>query len=82
MTEFFKKISKTDTRTMLAVMAGLGVFSFVGLLFVIPVPEANVALLNTLLPMMVSSVLVLSYSFYFGSSKAGDKVDPKKGEEL
>lgn len=70
MTEFLKKLTKTDTRTILAVMATLGVFSFVGLLFVVKVPRENVALLNTLLPMMVSGIVGLSFGFYFGNSKS------------
>lgn len=73
MTEFFKKISKTDTRTLLAVLAVLAVFSYIGLLFIVPVPQANVALLNTLLPMMLSGIVGLAYGFYFGSSKSDAK---------
>lgn len=80
MTDFFKKLSKTDTRTILAVLATLGVFSYVGLLFIVAVPQENVALLNTLLPMMVSTIVGLCFAFYFGSSKKD--IDADNNEKI
>ncbi|MCC6185567.1 MAG: hypothetical protein IT256_00290 [Chitinophagaceae bacterium] len=69
MTDFLKKLTKTDTRSILAIIATLGVFSFVGLLFIVAVPQENVALLNTLLPMLISGIMGMAFGFYFGSSK-------------
>lgn len=73
MTEFLKRLNKTDTRTILAILTALAMFSFVGLLYVVPVPKENVALLNTVMPMLTSSALVLCFTFYFGNSKSDRK---------
>ena len=81
MNDFIKKRNKTDTRTILAVLSVLGVFSYIGLLFIVPVPQENVALLNTLMPILVSSVVVVAFAYYFGSSKDGNKTNIKTEEE-
>lgn len=75
MKEIMKRIGKPDTRTMLAVIATMGALSYIGILMVHPVPKENVPLLNTLLPMVVSSILGLCFGYYFGSAK---KEEPKK----
>ena len=68
MKELLKRLSKPDTRTALALLVTLGVFSFIGILFIKQVPDENVPILNTLLP-MTFTLLSMCFGFYFGAAK-------------
>lgn len=68
MTDFIKSLTKTDTRSILAFVATFGIFSFIGLLFVVKVPSENIQTLNTLLP-MVFTIVGTCFGYYYGSSK-------------
>lgn len=78
MKELFKRIGKPDTRTLLAIIATLGVMSYIGIIMVHPVPKENVALLNTVLPMVISSLVSLCFGYYFGAAKNENKANPDK----
>lgn len=78
MNDFIKRLSKPDTRSFLAVLALLGGFSFVGLLFFKAVPKENVALLNTLLPMVLTGTTFMACGFYYNASKTDKKLDDVK----
>lgn len=79
MTAFFRKLSTTDIRNIIAIMVvGLS-FTFLFLLVFVAVPDKNQSVINT------STGLVLAalggvVGYYFGASKS--ETDKKKTDDI
>lgn len=81
MTEFLKKITKSDIRNVLAVIIVLGCFVLMYLMIIKPVPIENKDMLNIVSGFVFGGALAGVVGYYFGSSKAeGDKAKTKEGE--
>lgn len=71
MTEFFKKITRSDMRNILAVMYVLLVLLYIYLLVFKPVPHQNKDLVNIIGGNVIAGLgVVLGY--YFGASKPNE----------
>lgn len=78
MTEFLKKITKSDIRNILAVISVVGAFIVLYMLIVTPIPAANKDTVNLALGFVLGGLVGGVSGFYFGASK----VDSKKEEEV
>lgn len=78
MTEFLKKITKSDIRNILAVISVLGAFVVLYLLIITPIPAANKDTVNLALGFVLGGLVGGVSGFYFGASKGETK---KEGEE-
>ena len=82
MTEFLKKITKSDIRNVLGVMIVLGCFILMYLMIIKPVPAENKDMLNIVGGFVFGGALAGVVGYYFGSSKSeGDKAKKEKEEE-
>lgn len=79
MTEFLHKLTKTDTRTILAVICALGCFSLIGMLAFVEIPRANESLYNVAVGGLMG-VLGVVFGYYFGSTKTESDKAKKEGE--
>ena len=78
MTEFLRKISKSDIRNILAVVTVIGCFVLMYLLIITPIPAMNKDIVLTALGFVFGGLLGGVSGFYFGASKT----DNKKDEEV
>ena len=78
MTEFLKKITKSDIRNILAVISVVGAFIVLYMLIVTPIPAANKDTVNLALGFVLGGLVGGVSGFYFGASKT----DTKKEEEV
>lgn len=69
MTEIIRRVSKTDTRTLLALIGTLGSFTMLGMMQFHPIPEGNKDVVTLAIGIVLGGSLSNVYSFYFGSSK-------------
>ena len=76
MNDFIRKISKTDTRTILALFLAFGILSYQGLLMCVKIPQENLSLIQQTVPMTITTLGIV-VGYYFGSTKT----DPKKEGE-
>lgn len=81
MKEINRTFKRADTRSILALVSVIGIQVQVILLFFKPIPQNNVSLLNTLIPMLLTGTIGACFGFYFGSSK-GDTDKLKKETEV
>ena len=79
MTEFFKKITKSDIRNALAIIIVIGCFVLVYLMTIKEVPSGNRDLLNIVAGFVFGGALAGVVGYYFGSSKS--EVDAKTKKE-
>lgn len=77
MSEFWKKITKSDIRNIISIIFVLGVIGYIYILIFKPVPSENKDLVNVLGGTVISSLGVV-LGFYFGSSKS--ETDTKAGK--
>ncbi len=75
MTEFLKKITKTDIRNIIAVITVVGCFILLYLLQVKEVPAGNKDVLNIAIGFVFGTGLGGVFGFFFGSSKETTKDD-------
>lgn len=73
MTEFLKKVSKSDIRNILAVIAVIGSFIVLYMLIVTPIPAANKDTVNLALGFVLGGLVGGVSGFYFGASKGDTK---------
>jgi hypothetical protein len=73
MGEFFRKISKSDIRNILAVIAVVGAFVVLYMLIVTPIPETNKDTVNLALGFVLGGLVGGVSGFYFGASKGETK---------
>lgn len=78
MTEFLKKITKSDIRNILAVISVVGAFIVLYMLIVTPIPSANKDTVNLALGFVLGGLVGGVSGFYFGASKT----ETKKEEEV
>ena len=76
MTEFLKKITKSDIRNILACISVLGFFAVIVLLIMKPVPDNNRDLINVVIGFLGAGLVGGVAGFYFGASK-GDPITTK-----
>lgn len=79
MTEFLRKLTKTDIRNVLAILSTLGCFTLLGLMQVRRIPIENKEILNIGMGFVFGSTLTNVYNYYFGSSK--DQTDRGKSDK-
>lgn len=80
MGEFFRKISKSDIRNILAVIAVVGAFIVLYMLIVTPIPETNKDTVNLALGFVLGGLVGGVSGFYFGASKV-DNNDKSNNNE-
>lgn len=81
MTEFFRKITKSDIRNVLALIIVIGCFVLIYLMIIKPVPAENKDILNIVAGFVFGGALAGVVGYYFGSSKAeGDRTKNKEAE--
>lgn len=73
MGEFWKKISKSDIRNVLAVIATVGCFILMYLMQVKAIPVENKDVVNIAVGFLFGGALSSVFGFYFGASKTEDK---------
>ena len=78
MTEFFKKISKSDIRNIIAIISVLGAFVMLYLIIIKPIPAENKDTVNILAGAVIGGLIGGVNGYYFGASK-GDSI--KKDDE-
>lgn len=79
MTEWLKKVSKSDIRNILSITIVLGCFVIVYLLIVKEIPEKNKDVVNIAVGFILGGALAGVIGYYFGASKA--PADAVKKEE-
>lgn len=72
MTEFLRKLNKTDIRNIIAVLFCTGVIFFIYVLAYRAVPAANKDLVNVIGGSVMTGVSTI-LSYYFGASKTNEK---------
>jgi hypothetical protein len=78
MTEFFKKITKSDIRNILAIITVIGCFVLLYLLQIKAVPADNKDVLNIAVGFVFGGLLSGVGGYYFGASKSDSKPDEKE----
>lgn len=78
MTEFIRKLTKTEIRSVLAILIILGGFSFIGVLLIAPIPPENKDLVNIVIGGVFTGTVASVANYYFGSSK--NETDKTKSE--
>ena len=78
MTEFFKKITKSDIRNILAIITVVGCFILLYLLQVKAIPVENKDVLNIAIGFVFGGMLSGVGGYYFGASKTDTKPDDSK----
>jgi hypothetical protein len=80
MTDFFKKITSSDIRNVLALVTTLGCFILLYLMLIKEIPVGNKDVLNVAIGFVFGSALTGVYGYYFGASKGITPAD-KEGKE-
>lgn len=70
MTEFFKKITKSDIRNVLALITTIGCFVLLYLLQVRAIPTVNKDIINIAVGFVFGGMLSGVSGYYFGASKS------------
>jgi hypothetical protein len=78
MTEFLKKISKSDIRNILAILSVVGFFIVIILLILKPVPVDNKDVVNVIIGFLGAGLIGGVAGYYFGASKG--ESTPNKDE--
>lgn len=81
MIDFFKKITSSDIRNVLAVVTTFGCFILLYLMLIKSIPVGNKDVLNVAIGFVFGSALTGVYGYYFGASKGdtlADKDDTAK----
>ena len=73
MTEWLRKISKSEIRNILAVMTVVGAFVTLYLIIVKPIPAENKDTVNLALGFVLGGLVGGVNGFYFGASKSDNK---------
>jgi hypothetical protein len=73
MTEWLKRITKSEIRSILAVMSVIGFFVVVILLIMKPVPENNRDVLNVTVGFLGAGLVGGVAGYYFGASKDSEQ---------
>jgi hypothetical protein len=73
MTEFLKKVTKTDIRHILAVMVTVGCFILLYLMQVKEIPQANKDVVNIVCGFVFGGGFNSVMGYFFGSSKTETK---------
>lgn len=81
MTEWLKRITKSEIRSILAVISIIGFFVVLIMLILTPVPDANRDVLNTSIGFLGGGLVGGVAGFYFGSSKDKEDKEEKKEEK-
>lgn len=80
MTEWLKKVSRSDIRNILSIMIVTGAFMIVYLLIVKEIPKDNRDVVMTAVGFILGGALAGVVGYYFGASKAAAKVVEKEEE--
>lgn len=75
MTDFFKKITSSEIRNVLAIITSVGCFVLLYLMMVKSIPVANKDVLNIVVGFVFGSALTGVYGYYFGASKKDTPAD-------
>lgn len=75
MTEFLRKITKSDIRNILAVITVISAFVLLILMLFKPIPVENKDILNISIGIVLGGLLGGINGFYFGASKTEPKVE-------
>lgn len=78
MTEFFKKITKSDIRNILAVMTVVGAFVLLYIMMIKEIPAANKDIVLTAVGFVLGGLVGGVNGFYFGASKSDAKHEDKE----
>lgn len=70
MTEFLKKIGKSDIRNILAVMITVGCFVLLYLMQVKEIPDKNENIINIAVGFVFGGAFASVCGYYFGASKS------------
>lgn len=73
MTEWLKKIGKSDIRNILAVMITIGCFALLYLMQVKEIPAKNENIINIAVGFVFGGAFAGVVGYYFGSSKTDTK---------
>lgn len=73
MTEWLKKISKSDIRNIIAVMSVIGAFAALFLMIIKPIPVENKETVNLCIGFVLGGLIAGVNGYYFGASKADHK---------
>ena len=73
MTEFLRKINKTDIRNIIAVIGVIGSFVLLYFMIIKPIPAENKDTLNLSIGFVFGGLISGIAGYYFGSSKGGTK---------
>lgn len=79
MTEFLRKLNKTDIRNIIAVLYVTLVLVYIYVLVFKPVPLENKDLVNVIGGNVIGGLGIV-LGFYFGASKSDPKKEEKDGE--
>jgi hypothetical protein len=73
MTEFLRKINKTDIRNIIAVIGVIGSFVLLYFMIIKPIPAENKDTLNLSIGFVFGGLISGIAGYYFGSSKGETK---------
>lgn len=78
MTEWLRKISKSDIRNIIAIISVVGAFAVLYLIIIKPIPVENKETVNIAFGFVLGGLIAGVNGYYFGASKG----ETKKDEEV
>jgi hypothetical protein len=78
MTEFFKNITSSDIRNVLAIVTTVGCFVLLYLMMIKSIPVGNKDVINTAVGFVFGAGCSGVYGYYFGASKKETPSDSDK----
>lgn len=79
MTEWLKRITKSDIRSILSIISVVGAFVMIYLLIIKPIPVENKDTVNLAMGLVFGGLIGGVSGYYYGASK--EKADDKKEKE-
>lgn len=73
MTEFLRKITKSDIRNIIAIISVVGAFVMMYLMIIKPIPAENRDSVNMAVGMVLGGLIGGVNGYYFGASKTETK---------
>lgn len=73
MTEFLKKITKSDIRNIIAIISVVGAFIMLYMAFIKPIPVENKETVNLAVGFVLGGLIAGVNGYYFGASKGESK---------
>ncbi len=78
MTEFLKKITKSDIRNIIAIISVIGAFIMLYLMIMKPIPAENKDTVNIAVGVVLGGLIGGVNGYYFGASKGDKKADDEQ----